>query len=294
MVKHDGLDFGARINHASLLPQRPISPAQLAIKIDRTRNLIKRLHTLLARKMTPEDFRLPLDNLLNGIQHKGASLEDVTFYRARPMDITAPFAHVNKLKYPPPEKSRHGRLNNKGSPILYAAYSPAASIVEISAKVGQTIAVATLEELPGHADRVQYFPIGMPASSQYATPVRDKAEQLVHDYLNREMSKRVEVGDEDLYNSTIAIAENFLSKPILRPNENIHLETGLIYPSVKAGQPLDTNSYNVAMKPEVFDAHFRIAEVIAYRAISSDDIRRVAHATVRDDGTLDWKSEGPF
>lgn len=289
MEKHKGLDSGARIDRASLPHQRPLSPAQRLQKISRTRNLIQALHRLLVCKMPPDDFLEPLGTLLDGAQHKGASLLDVTFYRARLMDPHAPFAHVDELKYPPPTNSLHGRLNKKGSSILYAAYSPAASIVEISAKVGQTVAIATIQELPGHAGQVQYFPIGMPASSQYATPVRDKAEKLVHDYLNSEMRKGVDEGDEHLYNSTIAIAENFLSKPLLR--ENIRFETGLIYPSVKADQPLDTNSYNVAMKPEIFDAHFSIVEVNAYTAISLDDIRRVNHAKVREDGTFDWEQE---
>lgn len=279
MEKHLRLDSGARIDIASLPYQRPLSPAHRLVKNRRIRNLIQALHRLLAGKVPPDAFLEPLGNLLDGIQHKSAPLQDVTFYRARSMDIIAPFAHVDKLKYPPPDNSLHGRLNKKGSPILYASYSATASLVEISAKVGQTVAVATIKELPGHADRVHYFPIGMPASSHYATPVRDMGEQLVHDYLNSEMSKLVDEGDEHLYNSTIAIAENFLSKPLLRPRENIHLETGLIYPSVKAGQPLDTNSYNVAMKPEVFDAHYRIVEVNVYTAISLDDIRLVNHAT---------------
>lgn len=287
MVKREGLDDGARIDHASLPHQRPLSPAQRVLKIRRTRDLIQALDRLLACKLPPDAFLEPLGNLLDGIQHKGASLEDVTFYRARAVE-KALFERADDLKYPPPEYSRHGRLNKKGSPILYASYSPAASIVEISAKVGQTVAVATIEELPGHADRVQYFSIGMPASSQYATPFRDKAEQLVHDYLNSEMSKCVDEGDEHLYNSTIAIAENFLSKPLLRPRENIRFETGLIYPSVKAAQSDDPNSYNVAMKPAVFDSHFRVVEVNVYTAISLDDIKQVNHATVRDDGTLDW------
>lgn len=292
MVKHEGLESGARIDHASLPPQKPISPAQRISKLRQKRNLIQTLDRLLKRKMPPDDFLVPLGNLLDGIQHKAASLQDVTFFRARVMD-TDLFTHTDELKYPPPEHSLHGRLNKKGNPILYAAYSPAASIVEISAKVGQTLAIAIIKELPGHADRVRYFPIGMPASSQYATPTRDRAEQLVHDYLNSEMSKRVNKGEEHLYNSTIAIAENFLGKPLLHLRYNTRLETGLIYPSVRADQSLDTNSYNVAMKPEVFDAHFRIVEIKSFIIMDVNDIRQVNHATVREDGTLDWEQAWP-
>ena len=186
---------GARIDRASLPHQKPISPAQRVLKIDQKRKLIQALGRLLKRKKPPDAFLGILGNLLDGIQHKGVSLQDVTFYRARLMD-TGAFTHTDCLRYPSPKYSRHGRLNKEGSPVFYAAFSPAASMVEISATVGKTIAIATIKELPGHDDRVRYFPIGMPTSSQYATLARDKTEQLVHDYLNREMSKRVDKGEE--------------------------------------------------------------------------------------------------
>lgn len=295
MVKHERFESGVRINQTALPPQQPLGTAQLEAKLKRTCKIIETLETLLARQSPPEAFLEPLADLLYGIQHKGTSLQYVTFFRARSMNEGL-FTHVDELKYPDPTKHPHlphqGRLNEKGSPILYAAFSAAAAAVEISAKVGQIFAVATIVERPGHEDRLRYFPIGVPDSSEYATPFRDAAEEQVHVYLNREMSKRVKTGEEHLYNSTIAIAENFFSLPLEDPHQQPHLEPGLIYPSVQAAQSHDSNSYNVAMRPEVFDAHFHIVEVKAYRAIAEDDIRPVNHATVREDGTLDWTPEG--
>ena len=287
---HTGLQSGARIDTGSLLDQRRISPANRVKKASQTGNLIKRLHNLVERKSNPEDFLGPLGNLLNNIQHMGVFLTDVTFYRARQMTMSL-FTHVNELKYPPKEITPKGRLNREGSPILYAAFSPAAALVEVSAKVGQIVAIAVIEELPGHADRVQFFPVGIPPSGLYATPTRDKNEELVHSYLNNEITKRVDKGSEHLYNSTIAIADDFLGRPVLRPREGIDLASGLIYPSVQAGCPSDENSYNVAMRPEVFDAHYHIVEVQAYHCLSLNEIHPINRATVNPDGSLQWEEK---
>lgn len=287
---HTGLSSGARIDIGSLSNQRRMSSAKRVMKASQTGNLIKRLHHLVERKSNPDNFLEPLGNLLDGIQHKGAFLTDVTFYRARQV-ATSLFTHVNELKYPPKEITPKGRLNREGSPILYAAFSPAAALVEVSAKVGQNVAIAVIEELPGHADLVQFFPIGMPPSSPYATPIRHSRDKLVHSYLNGEITNPVYEGSEHQYNSTIAIADNFLGKPVLRPREGIHLAPGLIYPSVQAGLPFDENSYNVAMRPEVFDAHYHIVEVQAYHCLSLNEIHPINRATVNPDGSLQWEDK---
>ena len=287
---HTVLSSGARIDIGSLPNQRRMSSAKRVIKASQTGNLIKRLHHLVERKSKPDDFCGPLGNLLNGIQHKSAFLTGGPFFRARQM-ATSLFTHVNELKYPPKGITTKGRLNREGSPILYAAFSPAAALVEVSAKVDQIVAIAVIEELPGHADRVQFFPVGIPPSGLYATPTRDKNEELVHGYLNGEITRRVDKGSEHQYNSTIAIADNFLGKPVLRPREGIHLAPGLIYPSVQAGQPFDENSYNVAMTPEVFDAHYRIVEVQAYHCLSLNEIHLINSATVNPDGSLQWEDK---
>ncbi|WP_461268528.1 RES family NAD+ phosphorylase [Acidithiobacillus sp.] len=290
MSIHTGLQSGARVDIGSLPNQRRMSSAKRVMKASQTGNLIERLHHLVERKSNPDNFLGPLGNLLNGIQHKGAFLTGGPFFRARQM-ATSLFTHVNELKYPPKEITPKGRLNREGSPILYAAFSPAAALVEVSAKVGQNVAIVVIEELPGHADLVQFFPIGMPPSGLYATPARDRNEELVHGYLNGEMTKRVDKGSEHQYNSTVAIADNFLGKPVLRPREGIHLAPGLIYPSVQAGLPFDENSYNVAMKPEVFDAHYRIVEVQAYHCLSLNEIHPINRATVNPDGSLKWEDK---
>ena len=276
--------------------QRRKSPAKRLMKARQTGNLIKELHRMVERNSDPDDFSGPLGNLLDGIQSKGVFLTDVTFYRAR--QVTMPLckhvSHVSQLGYPPDGEAPKGRLNREGMSILYAAFSASAAVVEICAKVGQIVAIAIIEELPGHANQVIFFPIGVPLSNPYATPVRDKNEELVHGYLNEEITKRVNEGGEHQYNSTIAIADNFLGKPVLRPREGVRPAPGLIYPSVQAGLPSDENSYNVAMKPEVFDAHYRIVEVRAYECLSLSEIRLISSATVNPDCSLQWTQNGPL
>ena len=287
---HADLSSGARIDIGSMPDQRRESSAKRVMKTTQTRNLIERLHHLLERKSKPDAFSGPLGNLLDDIQNLGVILTDVIFYRARLMPASF-FTHVSELMYPPKQITPKGRLNEEGSPLLYAAYSPVAALVEVSAKVGQIVAIAAIEELPGHADLVQFFSMGMPSSSRYSTPTRDRRDKLVHSYLNGEIAKAVDEGNEHQYNSTIAIAENFLYRPVLQPRYGIQLTPGLIYPSVKAGQPFDENSYNVAMKPEVFDAHYHIVSVQAYYCLSLNEIHPINRATVSSDGSLQWEDK---
>lgn len=285
------LSLGARVDLGSLPPQEPHSPAARARKVLQTRNQIRILRRLTDRKRAPDEFLEVLGNMLDGTLSKGAHLRDVTFYRARHMGNDL-FWHVSNLGYPPHGKTSKGRLNREGDPILYAAFSPAAALVEIQARIRQIIAIAVIEELPGHADQVQFFPIGIPPSSLYATPFRDTRERLAQEYLYDEITRRVDAGREYQYNSTIAIADNFLNKPVLRPRDGVRLAAGLIYPSVRAGQHLDGNSYNIALKPHVFDAHYKIVEVTACAAIpiSQSDFRieTLNKATVRENGYLEW------
>ena len=117
---------------------------------------------MVERNSDPDDFSGPLGNLLDGIQSKGVFLTDVTFYRARHVPRSR-FTHVSQLGYPPDGKAPKdrpnpkGRLNGEGMSILYAAFSPSAAVVEICAKVGQIIAIAIIEELPGHANQSFFF-----------------------------------------------------------------------------------------------------------------------------------------
>ncbi len=274
------------------LDQRRKSPAKRLVKASQTGNLIKSLRRRVGPNSDPDDLSEPLGNLLDGIQSKGVFLTDVTFYRARQV-TTSLFTHVSELIYPPKGKAQKGRLNREGGSILYAAFSPSAAMVEVSAKVGQTVAIAIIKELPDRADLVRFFPLGVPLSSPYATPARDKNEKLVHSYLNGEITKRVDQGSEHQYNSTIAIADNFLDKPVLRLRGGVSLALGLIYPSVQAGLPSDENSYNVAMKPEVFDDHYRIVEVWAYECLSKKP-QPINRATVNPDGSLHWPQNRPL
>lgn len=246
------------------------------------------------KKSTPEKFREPLDALLllSAVQQKFRSLLEGNFYRARIVgcdaDLLHPFTHVNELKYPPRERAKKGRLNREQEPMLYAAYSKQAALVEVKAKVGQRLTIAVIEKLNCTEAKVKFAPIGMPGSSPYATPSRNPIEKLVHGYLNSEITKNVNEGEEYKYNSTIAIGDHFLCTPLFEYGSE-HLELGLIYPSVKAGVPLDENSYNIAMAPDVFEKHFHIVRVDLWHIKTEKVYERINSAKVDDTGSLCWK-----
>ncbi len=203
------------------------------------------------------------------------------------------FTHVSEIQYPPKEKTPKGRLNREIDPILYAAFTRAAALTESKVTPGQIVAMAIIKDLDDHQNRVQFFPIGIP-SGRYATPVRNTAERNVPDYLNREIIKVVNKGNEHEYNPTIAIADNFLRNPVLRPREGVSLDAGLIYPSARSGQPLNESTYNIAVIPEVFHAHYQIAEVEAWYLTTLDagslvNCYNINSATLNPDGSLQWR-----
>ena len=293
------LSLGARVPVSALPPAKTPPPAKRIERLKQTRQLIVILDRLSLRGAEPSDFAEPLHILLNGVQHKGVSLTDGRFYRVRRINGRF-FGHIDELKYPK-RGAKKGRANRQDEPMLYAAYSEKAAFVEKGAKVGETFALAAIAKHPGHRDPIQFFPIAMPQSSPYATPIRNKAEQLVHDYLNREMAKPVAAGQEHEYNPTIAITENFLSKPTFDPrnwnqSQPVYPAVGLVYPSVRASEPYDDNSYNIVVRPDVFDAHYGIIEVHACTIVSEPGrrwaVRPIATATISKDGALQWHEAG--
>lgn len=63
------------------------------------------------------------------------------FWRARGMK-NGPWPNLFDLDYPPPEKSRRGRLNDDGSPCFYVANSIQTTLLEIEAGEGHLVQVA--------------------------------------------------------------------------------------------------------------------------------------------------------
>ena len=284
---------GARIDLGSLpggYGQRRGPGAEIK-KISQVRRIIESLDKRVALRHYPDDLLESIGILIDGCLSKGATLEDIIFYRARKMNVRL-FTHLAEIQYPPKESAPKGRLNRNGDPILYAAFTQAAALVEIGTVAGEIIAMAIIKERDGHKNEVQWFPVGI-AFGPYATPARNVAETLVLEYLNREITKGVEKGAEHKYHSTIAIAHNFFHSPILRPREGIQMEAGLIYPSAKVGEPLDEGTYNVALPPAVYNAHYYIAEVRAYfisrpSSTTPMDCHLINVATVGPGDRLQW------
>ena len=139
--------FGARVDVGSLPPTRPKNPAKRLIKKDNIINLIKMLERMNEQNINPEDFFRPLGNLLDGVQHKGAFLENVRFYRARKLTTPALFTNVSELGYPPEKLARKGRLNREADPVLYpkkSSYGPARAGIAPSGNHGDWVIWATM------------------------------------------------------------------------------------------------------------------------------------------------------
>jgi hypothetical protein len=60
-----------------------------------------------------------------------------TSYRVRINDGDALFSRVEELWAPPPEKTRTGRFNRRGAPVLYLSSTPIAAIWEMRPKANQ-------------------------------------------------------------------------------------------------------------------------------------------------------------
>jgi hypothetical protein len=132
-----------------------------------------------------------------------------------------------------------------------------------------------------------FVPIGI-AEGKCAQRPRNKVEKLIVGYMHAEITKNVKSRDE--YNSTIALAHQFLGQRVLNGDERWC--AGIAYPSVESIRIASSTMYNVAMTPEDFDAHYSIKESCVYCLTFENthyELNRLNRGSVGIDGKVSWQ-----
>jgi len=245
----------------------------------------------------PVESHIPLLELVMKSHHSTVTtIDNDVLYRSRVNNKGCLFDHVDQLKYPDPTLVKHkGRLNGVGQSILYASTSIAGTIIESRPNINY---VVTISKIKRKNDSLVYFqPLGF-RNHEYGNPPSNKCHGLVSDYLNEELVKQVTA--EDDYNSSIAINNFFMAKSLKYGptklnviNISIAPNLGLLYPSVQSKLISNMTTHNIAMKPSIYENHYKIFETDVYCLIldTDDDIVQIHlnNGVISDNGRINWK-----
>ncbi len=201
--------------------------------------------------------------------------------------------NLNKLKYPPKEKTGINRVNRSGNPVFYCSGARAVPFFELDVKPGDTIVISkwkTTEKLM--LNKVGYTNAGFSnLNSNRSNPnygdvnnVIDvpTSKSLIDDFLAMEFTRIVPCGMEHLYKISVAIAEKLFLDDLF---------DGLLYPTIA----MRGNADNLAIKSQYVDSKklvFQNAEFI--RIESKQDFNYQVNVldfanSIKNDGTIEWK-----
>lgn len=247
--------------------------------------LVKNLQNLSRNQADIEAYLPLLKVMLHHLPLKAISLDNPVFYRARLNQDSRLFENIREVGYVPREMvATKGRLNGVNESILYAALCELGCLIESRTNIGKLFTIARIE--PVQTSAVFFFPVGV-RGRNFSIEGETKAHALFVDWLHGELSK--EVGSADGYNSTIALARFFLHKEIA--NYDGEKYTGLVYPSVPGRKMSNTTTYNVAMRPDVFDRNYKITGVEVCCLINEVDrycLHVLNRGQVQGDGAIVW------
>lgn len=262
----------------------------------RVKRQLELLGALARRKAEPNQHAELLRSVLTTVPIKSIPHPlDSLLYRSRWNDKHRLFGHLSEVGYP--VETQHwtfpkGRVNQAGQSVLYAARCELGTIIELRAGLKQLFTTITIR---ARRENILFFPVGI-LNREFTMDAENKAQLLLRDYLYSEMTKSVEDGDCDSYNSTIAIGNFFLGKEIHSPSNYLQPPAeigGLIYPSVQSRKTSNVTTYNFAIVPRIFDNHFEVIEAKVYCLTDEGDRYQLNElnktTTISSDGTIHWQ-----
>lgn len=212
------------------------------------------------------------------------TIKNEVFYRSRWNKGLELYHHISEVRYPNTKLiKKKGRLNDIGESVLYASACELGTIIESRPDIEKPFTIAVIKPRnPG----LFYFPLGM-KDRNYLPSKLTKADQLVNDYINNEITKIVKCNDD--YNSTIAMSNHFLKT---RFKEEL-ASGGIVYPSVESSKISNVTTYNVAILPKVFDEQFEITGAKMY-CLTNEESHYQLNALnetidIDDSGVLSWR-----
>lgn len=254
------------------------------------------LRALARRKAEPNQHAELLRSVLAAVPIKSIPHPlDSLLYRSRWNDKHRLFEHLSEVSYP--IKTQYwtfpkGRVNQAGQSVLYAARCELGTIIELRAGLKQLFTLITIK---ARRENLLFFPIGI-LNREFTMDAENKAQLRLRDYLYSEMTKSVEDGDGDSYNSTIAIGNFFLGKEIHSPSNYLQPPAeigGLIYPSVQSGKTSNVTTYNYAVVPHIFDSYFDVVEAKVYCLTDEGNRYQLNElnktTSIGSDGTIHWQ-----
>ncbi len=239
-----------------------------------------------------------LEPVFNAYRVMSFEPSGITCWRARKTE-GRPWATVEEMSYPPPEKAGVQRLSDAGSPCLYAATRIETALIEINANPGELVQLVCFRQRPDRALRLAlvgdyhhlakrgYLRIANdPAAnkamikSRNAMPKADYQSLLFTDAFLDSLIATEKERDPDYVRSR-ATAAMIYRQPEL---------DGLVYPSVP-----DRLGMNFAIMPGAVDSKLRVVSAILVRVLN---IRRFGFLefeivqdaeNLLDDGSFSWK-----
>ena len=248
--------------------------------------------------------------LLNGhIISSMATNVDEPIYRA--VSWYARPTHITQLGCPPVGKVKLGRVNTPGKPMFYGSAGCYSTIMELAPIQGECLAIskwrttASLHLITaGYTQTAFKEKTGMnrfenlPWVNQYEkNPLSHKqGNQIVHEFLAREFTKRVPAGKEWQYKITASISEAVLNAQSYGIGDAPAIEiAGILYPST----PNEANADNVALKCHIADRYLQFVSV-QYVEISQKTELPIYNIlgldfadSLSDTGDIIWKSSFP-
>lgn len=250
---------------------------------------LKRKISLLERlilECSEPDKILPLLKFcFNGIDIKCQTIKNEYLYRSRWNEKGRIFQNISEVSYKPAYLvNRKGRLNYIGESIIYVAACELGTIIESRPDINKLFTIIKIKCLN---PQLLYFPIGMPEERQYYTHLKGVKRQFI-ELCNREITKLI--NHEDEYNSTIAIGRQFLNTKLVGYGRDEYM--CVAYPSVESSKISNKTTFNIAIKPDVFDKNFQITEATVYcltNEVNHYQLNDLNKTERIENGCLVWK-----
>jgi hypothetical protein len=280
------------------------------LRVQKQLYLVRRLNL----KTVNEDYlKRQLRALLKtGYVSRLLNISHPKIYRVRINEGHKLFGNAKQLWWPPPECIKEkGRLNDIGQSIFYCSDSESTAVLEKRPKQGDIITILESElidpnkqplvtEVGIHEYTGSFNPKygGTPPAQDLELKEFTQREgisntnPILRDYLNHEITKIVDKGNEHEYKTTIAIADILMNEPELIKNGRVvsGVIDGLSYPSIAA----QYMGANIGLRCEAAD---QLYKPVSCKVCIIEQVKDIAHydmgeiqtsKSIETDGTINW------
>lgn len=220
---------------------------------------IDKIEAFNLRTVSIKELENELKSLLRGFKIIVPKLNSgIYLYRGRICDKPL---NLDYIIYPPSNSIKClGRVNDIGQQLFYAANSRNVPFYELSANVGDRIALGTWKSktrmilnhvgFTSECKTILKSDRNLESIYKFVTDMNNFGESnnLLHSYLASKFTPIVNKGEEWRYKLSIAIGNIFLTGDIIN---------GLMYPTIA----MLGNADNVVLKPEYLPVHMKFVSV---------------------------------